>query len=164
MLQTILNDRKQLLEAIESKKSELQELEKQRMIFSNNLTHQISSLELIGKSCYFYDTSENNNLFVYDKFQKESFRDKQGYFDLDYFDVLTGKELQDLFSSNKYFFIKRENFDKQDFENISGIRFKKDSVYLVLTKYNLEKITRSEVENIAMELRDISQYVLVYLK
>lgn len=163
MLNTILSERQKILDSIEEKKFELEELEKSRMVFSNNLTHQISSLELMAKSCYFYNTSKRNNLFVLEKFQKESFRDERGYFDLDYFDLLKGEELRILFPTDTFFFIKKENVDKDNFDNISGIQFKDDKTYLILVKYNLKKITRNEVEEIPMNKRKIEQYILVCL-
>ena len=163
MLQSILRDREDILNRIENKKNELLELEKQRMSFANNLTHQINTLQLVGRSFYFYDTQTDDNLIVFSKFDKSSFRDKEGYFDLDYFDVLKGSELQEQYSQRKFVFIKQEDLDNDNFEKLAGIKFKEDSTYLILVKYDLNNMTRKCVEEIPMNERKVLHYVMVCL-
>lgn len=163
MLLSILKDRNNILEKIEKKKEELLKLEKERMLFANNLTHQINTLQLVGRSFYFYDTQTDNNFVIKNKFNKDSFRDKDGYFDLDYFDVLKGKELQEYYPQNKFIFIKQENLDNDNFEKLSGIKFKEDNTYLLLVKYDLTNMSRKCVEEIPLKERKILQYIMVQL-
>lgn len=161
MLLHILQDRNDILNKIKTKQQELLELEKERVLFSNNLPHQINKLQLIGRSFYFYDTQTDDNLIIMDKFDKNSFRDENGYFNLDYFDILKGSELQNSYSKNKFVFIKQENFNNNDFTKLSGIKFKPDNTYLVLVKYDLNNEDADSFEKTPLNNRKILNYIMV---
>lgn len=163
MLLHILKDRNDILNKIKTKQEELLELEKERVLFANNLTHQINTLQLIGRSFYFYDTQTEDNLIIMGKFDKNSFRDENGYFNLDYFDVLKGSELQRSYSKKRFIFIKQENFDNNNFEKLSGIKFKPDNTYLILVKYDLNNMERSSFEKVPLSERKILHYVMVQI-
>jgi hypothetical protein len=161
MIQNIIKDRAIILENIQNKKKELLELEKQRMAFANNLTHQINTFQLVGRSYYLYNQKENNNLVIFSTFNKNSFRDEQGYFDLDYFDILSGKELQVKFNENLFIFIKEDDFNNKNFKKLSILSFNNDKTYLILVKYDLDNTCRKSIEDIPMNERKIIEYIIV---
>jgi len=163
MLQSILKDRKEILDNINLKKEELLKLEKQRMSFANNLTHQIKTFEFIGRSYYLYDNQTDNNFIIFNKFSEDSFRDHAGYFELDYYDILKGSELQESYPVNKFIFIKNEDFENNNFDKISGVKFKEENTYLILVKYDLTNMSRKCVEEVPINERKVLYYVIIHI-